>query len=81
MIKLKNILLEQFDNVPTPAPGTYNLRFTVNYRDGNREPVSEKDIQVSDQDVQEFEINRFIIYLMKIFGKIYLVNYQILLQN
>ena len=58
MIKLKNILLEQFDNVPTPAPGTYNLRFTVNYRDGNREPVSEKDIQVSDQDIQEFEKNK-----------------------
>ena len=58
MIKLKQILLEQFDNVPTPAPGTYNLRFTVNYRDGNREPVSEKDVQVSEQDVQEFEKNK-----------------------
>ena len=58
MIKLKNILLEQFDSVPTPAPGTYNLRFTVNYRDGNREPVSEKNIQVSEQDVQEFLKNK-----------------------
>ena len=58
MIKLKNILLEQLNNVPAPAPGTYNLKFTVNYRDGNREPVNEKDVQVSDQDVQEFEKNK-----------------------
>jgi len=58
MIKLKNILLEQLDTVPQPAPGTYNLRFTVNYRDGNREPGNEPNVQVSDQDVQEFEKNK-----------------------
>jgi hypothetical protein len=58
MIKLKNILLEQLNNVPAPAPGTYNLKFTVNYRDGNREPVNEKDVQVSEQDVQEFLKNK-----------------------
>ena len=35
-----------------------NLKFTVNYRDGNREPVNEKDVQVSEQDVQEFLKNK-----------------------
>jgi len=58
MIRLKHLLTEQLANVPAPAPGTYNLRFTINYRDGNREPVNEKNVQISEQDIKEFERNK-----------------------
>ena len=63
MIKLKNILLEQFDNVPEPTPGTYNLKFEQNYKDGERDPVTENNVQVTEQDIEEFEKNKSIYNL------------------
>jgi len=58
MIKLKNILLEQPDEFPTPRPGKYNLRFEKRYKNGEREPVTENNVEVTAEDIKEFEKNK-----------------------
>ena len=58
MIKLKNILLEQLNEFPTPKPGTYNLRFEKRYKDGEREPERYDNVEVTAEDIKEFEKNK-----------------------
>jgi hypothetical protein len=58
MIKLKNILLEQLNEFPTPLPGKYDLRFEKRYKDGEREPERYDNIEVTAEDIKEFEKNK-----------------------
>ena len=58
MIKLKNILLEQLNDLPTPLPGKYNLRFEKRYKDGEREPERYDNVEVTAEDIKEFEKNK-----------------------
>ena len=56
MIKLKNILLEQTDGLPKPIPGTYDLKFEKRWKDGEREPASVDDVDVTAEDIKKFAI-------------------------
>ena len=58
MIKLKNILLEQLNEFPTPLPGKYDLRFEKRYKDGEREPERYDNVEVTAEDIKEFEKNK-----------------------
>ena len=58
MIKLKQILLEQLNEFPTPLPGKYDLSFEKRWKHGDPEPVLEKNVEVTAEDIKEFEKNK-----------------------
>jgi len=56
--KIDRNLSEQLNEFPTPLPGKYDLRFEKRYKDGSREPERYDNVEVTAEDIKEFEKNK-----------------------